>query len=352
MTQSCSNYDIQFECRYDPLQNTLNDVPIWKLFIDKDCHSLGKMAFDISSKSEKTPPEPGYYAAMQAAFDYTLKNLHKKLDAEEFKKIHLLCIANVENLKSNEKDFKPSTYSFIYKNVSSDASFEWKNEKLIVLINDLFKGTAKSEDYLATALYSDGYKISSNYVNATQEIIAQKINDIFATFYTEIENAADKEAKLLAIVAACRKLEIGHFFSDGNQRTIVFVILNKLLLENNFLPVILEDPLVFDGYHSKRELLKDISQGMANFLSTMQNENKAQNITSNNIADNNENFDDQPFFACNKNETRDITSNNNANNNENFDRRFFACNKDETKSKSKTNRDSDSDEQVIKKRKT
>lgn len=71
--------------------------------------------------------------------------------------------------------------------------------------------------------------------------------------------------KLKAIAKVCRALEIFHIFPDGNQRTIIFGLLNKFLIENEFSPVILKDPIIFDGYDCLDELVEEIKQGMERF---------------------------------------------------------------------------------------
>lgn len=93
------------------------------------------------------------------------------------------------------------------------------------------------------------------------------IDRLIAEYNAEIAEAGNnKEEKLLAIVRFIRKISITHPFADCNQRLFVFLILNKLLLENNFLPTIVEQPLMFDGYLSASELVIEVKKGFDNFL--------------------------------------------------------------------------------------
>jgi hypothetical protein len=267
-----------YHIAYDREKKTLNGVPLWMLFIDKDCHSKGEMFFDLATKEGDGVGEPGYNAAMTSAFDYMLTNLDKKLNAEEFQHLHYLCVSTVENVKSNNRDFQPGIYGIKIDKISAAAKCEWESERLITTPAKLFElltaNPGADDGYLSFQVFLNRHAITSRYMSgdgklqdATLAIITKKINDCFQDYYTRIKDAKDDIEKLSMIVSLCRKLEIGHYFPDGNQRTIVFLILNKLLIENGFSPVILDDPSVFDGYHSKNELVQDVKTGIEYFLS-------------------------------------------------------------------------------------
>jgi hypothetical protein len=72
-------------------------------------------------------------------------------------------------------------------------------------------------------------------------------------------------AKLRAIVTTIRKLHVGHFFVDGNGRLNVVLMLNKLLLQEGFSPVILDDTWVFGGGFTVEALIVEVQKGMAAF---------------------------------------------------------------------------------------
>ena len=84
-------------------------------------------------------------------------------------------------------------------------------------------------------------------------------------YNTDINGADSDLQKKQVIARACRALEIGHFFDDGNQRTVAFLVLNKMLIENDLGPVILPNPLVFDGYLSVDQLVGEIDKGQRIF---------------------------------------------------------------------------------------
>lgn len=255
---------------YDPVNKTLYGVPIWKLFIDKPYHFYNdEMCFDnMSCKGEA---EPGYNKAMHGAFAYMLTTLNKKLDANEFKKIHHLCVSNVRNMYSNQIEFKPSAYPMSLSVLQSKELLkEWEEEHLIIrhdIGDDDPSFLVKKHLYLASWTILpmiNIVEIRSTSEDLSPALIAKKVNQLFDEYYAGIEKAKNDDDKLSLIMSLCRKLAIGHFFEDGNKRTIVFIILNKLLIENNFSPVILDNSL---GYLPKRELINSVKIGMQNFLS-------------------------------------------------------------------------------------
>lgn len=85
-------------------------------------------------------------------------------------------------------------------------------------------------------------------------------------YYETMDTAKTDDEKLFAIARLIRTLEISHSFVDYNQRTYVFLLLNKLLMQNGFLPVILDDPFVFDGFKTANELVDEVKKGFANFI--------------------------------------------------------------------------------------
>jgi hypothetical protein len=277
MSFSSSAPSLKFNFDYDEKKQTLNGVPLWMLFIDKVCHSKGPMVFDVAGFKEA--PQEGYNAAMSRAFDYVLTNIKKKLDAEEFKDIHHKCVDLVKNVGSTAREFNPGGYSIIPANASKEARKEWKSDHLIETRQDMRAGDA----FLSWSFGSPwgGIMISSNFEKMKPEKISEKVNTLFNEYYDEINKAKTNEEKLNAIVCLCRKLEIAHFFPDGNQRTIVFVILNKLLIENDLPPAILDDPFVFDGYLSKNQLVQAVINGQNYFLEcSKKNTEDSRNILS------------------------------------------------------------------------
>jgi len=76
-----------------------------------------------------------------------------------------------------------------------------------------------------------------------------------------ISELVTADEKLYAIAHAVQCLERIHPFSDVNCRTFCMVFLNILLIQNDFLPALIDDPNKFDGYDCK-SLVDVIKQGI------------------------------------------------------------------------------------------
>ena len=96
----------------------------------------------------------------------------------------------------------------------------------------------------------------SDNVKSLMRIVIEKA-------YREIEVArqeGNNDGIVGAIVDSCRSLGIIHPFRDGNGRLIMFLVLNKMLMEQGLSPTILNDQGVMVG-KSKAELIEIIKAG-------------------------------------------------------------------------------------------
>ncbi len=91
-------------------------------------------------------------------------------------------------------------------------------------------------------------------------------------FNRDILFASTQEGKLTIIIRFVKEVELIHAFNDFNGRTSL-MLLQRLLIQNGFLPVMLFDPNYIDGY-SSAELLQEIKQGMNNTLSIIKHPNQ------------------------------------------------------------------------------
>lgn len=100
----------------------------------------------------------------------------------------------------------------------------------------------------------------------SKQIIETRLQPFFNHYSKSIQEVTTLEGKLQAIADLLRTIEVSHIFPDGNQRTVAFLMLNKLLIENNLPPALLDEPVMFDGFVPLKEMGKQIKKGMANFL--------------------------------------------------------------------------------------
>lgn len=102
------------------------------------------------------------------------------------------------------------------------------------------------------------------------DYLTEKMQCILDEYHTALiqlasSDTADKIDKCLTIIVkCCQQLEWLHPFADGNCRTFGMILLNRLLIENNFYPCIMDDPNQLDCF-SINELVEAIKQGMRNF---------------------------------------------------------------------------------------
>jgi prophage maintenance system killer protein len=100
-----------------------------------------------------------------------------------------------------------------------------------------------------------------------------KADEILKTYHIElaetvkIKPSAPKETAILRCIAkCCQDLFQHHVFFDGNTRTDVFLAMNKLLLQNNLCPVIMDNPNVI-AMHSLDQIVELMRQGQDTFRS-------------------------------------------------------------------------------------
>ncbi len=251
------------------------DAEKWRLFIDTNRQEEGPSAFD------KT--EPGYALAMQNALDYASRTVCEPLSVSELTKLHDICIDGIYSgarlipkgmggvqryglSKGHIAEILLESRDRIQVGsppVTPEALLEWSSERLVKYSGS--EQDDKEKPCLAEWL-PDHQQIASNVRGSPAEkteVLEERING----YYESISTAKNDNEKMLAIVRLCRALEMAHVFSDGNQRTIVFVLLNRLLIENRLSPVILGDPYVFDGYLSAEQLVAEVIRGQTNFNS-------------------------------------------------------------------------------------
>jgi hypothetical protein len=97
-----------------------------------------------------------------------------------------------------------------------------------------------------------------------QPYLTQKLNRLISFYLEEIQEAIDADSETMKITTIAEFVHCAsllHPFHDGNTRLFVFLIANKLLLQNGFPPAIFEDPNRFDGY-STAELALELINGM------------------------------------------------------------------------------------------
>lgn len=117
-----------------------------------------------------------------------------------------------------------------------------------------------------------------------QKNITQKFM-LFINEYNQTIDTLDQEEKLYFIIDIIKRLDRLHPFVDGNIRVFVTVLLNHLLMLNDFYPAIFEEPSIFDGYTTS-EIVVEVKKGQE--LVQQLIESPESRVFGHSIADENE----------------------------------------------------------------
>lgn len=107
---------------------------------------------------------------------------------------------------------------------------------------------------------SNNQKLKNWAKQLTVDLNAEVAN-VLQEYHTNISTCTENSQKIECIVSVVQKLEQIHPFSDCNCRTFCMVLLNALLMQNNILPTLIENPNDFDGC-SIKYLTKLVQEGI------------------------------------------------------------------------------------------
>ena len=95
--------------------------------------------------------------------------------------------------------------------------------------------------------------------------IINKVKSFIHEFKQNMALFSSPEAKLKELLRLVQNLNHGHFFVDGNIRSLVFILLNTALLREGEPPIIWCNPNKIDG-HSLLESVELAKEGQERFL--------------------------------------------------------------------------------------
>jgi hypothetical protein len=255
------------------------------LFIDLKRCEFGKDAFE---------DEPGYRASMEQALVYVSSIFDKQITPAMFVHMHSLATGKIkgivqEKVVCKRKDInRNSGYDLEFINNQNPskikgfielANLEINGQKLIIIdpienenkFNDLLDYDDKpAHCIISKAIFRKDPNFRKNeskftyrvYTLRSPEESIKAMDEIFENYNNKIFDLKNDLDKIRLIADTMRKLEVSHFFGDGNQRTIVFILMNKMLMDIGLSPVILEDPCIFDGQIDLESITKKIVEGM------------------------------------------------------------------------------------------
>ena len=269
----------------------------WRMVIDGKDHSKGKYVYE-KKNGDYEEGEPGYLEAMIDAWDYMISTLDQEIKISKNKSddkndifliLHQKTTNNVRNMLKESDYYRDKDYNVYFglgyssKSGIADKLSEYSNklkskgfdsERLSNWYVDVNKNRVECCDYSKIEETEDykrsGYSSGSRYLaSKIFKDYYEKLKELREKGYISesfIDRRASYEDKVLEIIVRTTCLLLwSHIFPDGNGRTIMYLLLNKFLIENKLLPVIF-----FESAHEVviRDVhfgIREIKDGQNNF---------------------------------------------------------------------------------------
>lgn len=274
-----SQSDIDLRKSFDHSSFGLTHQDLWLLCIDARDHDKGRLVYDTNINRE-----PGYIRAMENAAIHMFQTIEEPLSVELIQKLHKMANDRVSNDVCNSVvDFGRMPSGKTNKR-ELEAEVEDLQEILSYGFADLFGYATinEKETIIYLSVMSDlnllmltlkFFKI--NYFEGMKadtetRCASAVLHDIIKEYNQTINSATTADAKLLAIARCAKQIDTLHPFFDGNIRTIVLVI-NKLLHQNGFPLVMMENPNDMDVKSSRWIVENQIKPGIARFCNRFSN---------------------------------------------------------------------------------
>ena len=111
------------------------------------------------------------------------------------------------------------------------------------------------------------------HTNREESAADAEVSALFRNYYRQLQliaaagsPMADKRrGKLGQIARLVRALHVGHYFHDANGRLNTMVLLNRLLIDCGFSPVLMNRTDIFGGAFSEKELVAALEVGFQAF---------------------------------------------------------------------------------------
>ena len=213
----------------------------WRMYIDLRRQHFGSEVFDAGLHGK--PPEAGYLASMAAAHKFARGRLGERMTVADYEQLQGLS-------RQHSHDAAAAGWSRHTDHVNADrptagAAFEQQ------ILTEAWQGATARDAYAYAQArgipMGDTFKLqptaqtvnlSFHYAGKSEAASKARIQALFDGFYAALRVTDDP---LRAISALHKNLEYMHPFVDANTRTNL-VVLNKLLVECGYNPVVLDDP--------------------------------------------------------------------------------------------------------------
>lgn len=225
----------------------------WKLVLDAQSHSRGIFAFE---------EERGYVAAMMRALNFMIDTVDAPLNAAMLELLHDTAVSGTYKLR--EKASPLAKIPLGYRHCIG-VGFGLFSTATPAGLAEFQASEKPSQTWIRITETPRGKFVHAAAKSALE--CRGKANDIFNHYAKALRrvqaiNVADtrEQEELRCIAQCCQDLEQHHLFRDGNIRTVVFLCMNKLLLQNGYSPALWNDPNCID-MHSVSEIVSLIRRG-------------------------------------------------------------------------------------------
>jgi hypothetical protein len=275
------------------LKDAENDA--YKLCINFSRHAQGR--------HQQEGRQEGYMAGMLSALNQTISTLQEPLSATTLQEMHDIAVQNVINLEDYYKNKTLYEYNLATKKetsvsplpqgfgnrgcgaelkISAKTGYYASNAGISEFRNSL-KFEAGWIKYHETA-FGKG-KLSLGKERTPQEC-SQKAAEIIAHYHENIaiakrnyqDTSALEAAVLRSIAICCQDLLQHHLFAEHNIDAVAFLVMNKLLLQNDMAPAILDGANKL-YMHSVFEIIHQIKQGQVRFKTLLNDDDGVHHAT-------------------------------------------------------------------------
>ncbi|TCO60497.1 Fic family protein [Actinocrispum wychmicini] len=236
----------------------------WKLVMDGNKHLAPPGTTKLTQVKYRFENEHGYLVAMLGALTAMLADVDRPLTCRYYEHLHDLCVDNVYNTRGvlMSKGYRGSTSGGTVRfgvrpgQTWSQEGYDELKAKFAARASD--PPRHRRGNPVGKRMDSDPAMMAGPTVENKQVVIAPVdpftasgyVEDILAAYEHDIASLgvppANSDQRITAIARCCQDLDQIHVFSDGNIRTVVFVVLTKLLLQNKLSPAVLMEPNLLD----------------------------------------------------------------------------------------------------------
>jgi hypothetical protein len=232
----------------------------WRLFMNGDRSPWGLEQFNQGSLS-------GLYES----FGHMLQTRDQPLTGKYIEDLQRVGCQNTYTVDL-AMAFKPNVdegiVEFFQENARTPQGFRDGNTNLNLDPQDVtpdgLQSLRDNQERLGYVLKEENGNVTLDFREETPEGCEERANAILGIYLGQIEIAQTDDQKLEVIGRAVQDLYRSHLFKDGNTRTVVVNLMNRMLLDNGLSPSILSDPKVA-ATCSLPEFVQHIKDGQQTF---------------------------------------------------------------------------------------